>query len=312
MKHTFTILLGLFLTVQLLAQTTASIKKDQKLIVITHVENPKYSAKLAKKKSPDKLKVYLRLVNDYNAYIKEAVSKYLTYFTNIEYKTDAEVDAMSKDELSNAYFIMHSLAMNIGQGVEGTGWNEKTIESVELDTANMNDYSIIELKKYNKKEKMYEPISTKNLYYLMFTKGDVFYSIRQINRQCEGVANFSKKGDVLKTKTLIINKETLEKDVTEADIKSVYPHKFKIVDRYEYDKILSSEDKESICLMVVPFMKTAIPMGYVTKTSINYSHYIYDPSTNELYTGIMTSGVPGYTASNDKVKKKHFESYLAN
>jgi hypothetical protein len=57
-------------------------------------------------------------------------------------------------------------------------------------------------------------------------------------------------------------------------------------------------------------MKTAIPIGIITKTSINYSHYIYDPSNGDNHIGILTSGVPGYTASNDKIKKKSFESYL--
>lgn len=301
-KSLFIFLLFISLTGGLSAQ----IKKNKKLIVVLHVENQKYAAKLLKKK-PEKYKIYMKLINDYNSFIKEAVPKYLTCFSKVEYKTETEVMEMEKVKLGNSYFLKRNFSDQIGFN----GWESNSTKTVNLDTNITLNFSKIEIMEFDKKGKKITTIATINQYYLFFTKAELFYAVKQLNKTCEGVKNIiEKKSDVLKTKILIIKREDLGKELSEAKISSLYPYKFEIVNKTEFDNYIINEDKSKLCLVIIPYAKMAMPMGPIIKYSIAYSHYIYDPSNNDQYIGVVPYGLVGFNTVNDKISNRNIEAYL--
>lgn len=299
-------LLIFLLFISITGVLSAQIKKNKKLIVVLHVENQKYAAKLLKKK-PEKYRVYMKLINDYNSFIKEAIPKYLTCFSKVEYKTETEVTEMEKVELGNSYFLKR----NFSEEVKFGGWENNSTNSVYLDTTATMDFSIIEIIEFDKKGEKITTIATINQYYLFFTKAELFYAVRQLNKTCKAEQNVvEKKSDVLKTKTLIIKREDLGKDLSEAEISTLYPYKFEIVKKADFDNYIINEDKSRLCLVIIPFAKMAIPMGPIVKHSIAYSQYIYDPSNNNQYIGVAPAGLVGFNTVNEKISKSNIETYL--
>jgi hypothetical protein len=308
--------------------------KTQTLYVVTHVEDQKFVDKLTKKKKTEKLELYRKLINDYNTNIKDAVNKYMTSFGKVEFKTETEVDALKPEELVGKNFLLHSFAMDVnptgttrdafGRMVTGPTWTDNTLESVELDTTNKTQYSIIDVRTYDKKEKSMVPVAGKNgsivgknLPYLFCSRGEIFFSIRMLNNDfSDAPVAAGKKVDALKAKTLLLVSDDLDKGVTtDAEIKKVYPYPFKIVSRAERDKAILGEDKTTICALLLPMVKAAAPMTgpsafiRVTKTTVIYFHMLYDTDKGVPYLGAAKMKGGAYGGGNNKISKDDLEDY---
>lgn len=307
--------------------------KTQTLYVVTHVEDQKFVDRLTKKKKTEKLELYRKLINDYNTNVKDAVNKYINSFANVEFKTETEVAAFKPEELAGKYFLLHSFAMDInpsamyvehGHTVVGPAWTENNLESVDLDTTNKTQYSIIDVRTYDKKEKNMVPaagkngsIVGKNLPYLFSSRGEIFFSIHMLNNDfSDAPVVAGKKIDALKTKTLLLVADDLDKGVTtEADIKKVYPYAFKIVSRAERDKAILSEDKTTVCALLLPMAKAAAPMTgpssfiKVVKTTVIYFHMLYDTQAGVPYLGAAKMKGGAYGGGNNKISKDDLEDY---
>ncbi len=293
------------------------IDKSKKLIVITLEEDQPFVQKLTKKNKAEELIVYKNVINNYNNSIKELTEKHLPSFSSIEYLTMTKFNFLDAQQLKNTYILKHNIALATANGVsEGSitkVWVQRTLDNIKnLDSTNVLDFSIIEFGEYNSKGNEYTKLIEKNLYGLTLSKGELTYAISQIGKECKGTQNTSEKNKEIASKTLIINANYLDKKATESEIAKVYPHKFKIVTDYEFQKQLQNQDGTSLCLMVVPMLKTVMPMGPVEKTAIAYFHIIYDPSNYNSFLVSNPSGMIGMSDINEKITLKQFKSFAKN
>lgn len=287
----------------------AQIKTDKskKLIVITLEENQSFVEKLTKKNKAEDLIVYKNIISNYNNSIKELTEKHLPSFASIEYLTLTKFNILDAQQLKSTYVLKHNIAPRSNNS--GVLWQPSLDNLKNLDSTNILDFSIIEFGQYDLKGKEYTKILEKNLYDLPLSKGELIYAISQIGKECKGTQNTSEKNKEITTKTLIINADYLDKKATESEIAKVYPHKFKIVSNYEFQKQLENQNGTSLCLMVVPMLKTVMPMGPVEKTFLAYYHIIYDPSNHNAFTVSTPSGMIGMSDINEKITLKQFKSF---
>ena len=92
----------------------------------------------------------------------------------------------------------------------------------------------------------------------------------------------NKKTSIIKKKTLIVNKESVntfgKKVINQKDFESHYTYKYKLVTSKEFKEILGSDNEEYVCLMPV--------------SEVNKHVLIYEPSTKEtVYYGWAMQGL---------------------
>jgi hypothetical protein len=290
-----------------LAFAQTKIDKSKKLIVVTLEEKLENLERLNNNNKTEYEIVYKNIINTYNNSIKELVEKHLPSFSSTEYITLSQFNDLDAVKLKNVYILKYNLALKMNS--DGT-MNQPSLDNLKnLDSTNILDYSIIEFGAYDVKGKEYSRIIEKNLYDLPLSKGELIYAISQIGKECKGQQNTSEKNKEIASKTLIINADYLDRKANETEIAKAYPHKFKIVSNYEFQKQLLNQDGTTLCLMVVPMIKTVMPMGPVEKTCIAYYHIIYDPLNFNLFYVSTPRGMVGMSDINEKITLKQFKSF---
>ena len=261
--------------------------------------------------------VYKGIISTYNNSIKELVEKHLPSFSSIEYITLSQFNDLDAVKLKNTYVLRYNNPPKVGTAytdgasmTPGAAWVQRPLDDIKnLDSTNILEFSIIEFGEFDVKGKEYNKMLEKNLYDLPLSKGELIYAISQIGKDCKGVQNTSEKNKEIASKTLIINADYLDKKANETEIAKVYPHKFKIVSNYEFQKQLLNQDGTTLCLMVVPMIETVMPIGPVTKTCIAYYHIIYDPLNFNSFTVSTPSGMIGMSDINEKITLKQFKKF---
>jgi len=146
----------------------------------------------------------------------------------------------------------------------------------------------------------------------LVTQADAIYGVKQIQYMLNELAKDAKSesndwldechGEALKTKTLLINKDDVDEDMTEADMKVAYKYPFRIVSQDEIDDAIL---KETADVAVVHLINTEGSRGQA------FSQFITNPASGEIYGVIMPKGgfgIQGITIKwNARIKKKHFE-----
>ncbi len=290
--------------------------RSKPLYVVLDVEDEKHVQKLTKKGKTQELANYKKLIAYYNTSIKNAVDNYLPIFPSVKYLTSADAKELKKQELKTINILARTFPMKMGSGTTGfnsvtgsatTGgaWMESRLESLEMDTNNVSEYSMIQFTTYVDDEMM--PVFTQSTTKLFCTTGEVCFAVRQLKRTFDDAANKKTREDLntvtqkiidgLKTRTLLINKNNLKNGLTESEIKTVYPHKFKIVEAKEFEEELMKNNPEILILITIPYSVLGPYM------SLGNTHTIYDSSNEEIY-------VPHLKKCSGTIEKKHFEYYL--
>jgi len=291
--------------------------KSKPLYVVLDVENSKHVEKLTKKGKTEELQNYKDLINNYNTYIKSAVTEYLNIFPSVKYITTTELKELKTKDFKTINILLRTFPMEIGYSstlpqnsvpgspTGGAAWFEKDIESVDIDLNNVKDKSIIEFRTYFSDDM--SPLFSQPLNKLFCSKGEVFYAVRQLRRIIDDALSKTdasvlteKSKEImegLKTRTLIINKIYLKPGLTEADIKSIYPYNFSLVEPADFDAELTKKNKD--VLILIPIFYPA-PNGYM----MGAFHTIYDSNTEYVYW-------PNAKKCVGEIEKKHFSYYPA-
>lgn len=285
--------------------------KAKPLYVVTDVVDKKYEAKLAEKSDKTEYNNYLSLINSFNNTLRSAVTEYLTFFPSVKYITRDELKDMKEKELKKVNVLMRRLpqkvttTMGIGMGANGTGqytrWSDIKLESLKLDTTNMEDNLALDFN--SDINDFIASIRSQNFSRLFNSGGEIYYAVRQIaymlnNQQpTSGIEVANKIMEQMKTRTLLISKKDLSLSLTEDEIKAEYPHQFKIVSEAEFDAELKGKNKDFLLLVCIPY-----PAGQYT--DVGLTHTIYDPTTEEVFT-------PNVPKCKGPIEKKHFKYYTS-
>ncbi len=116
-------------------------------------------------------------------------------------------------------------------------------------------------------------------------KVDIVYAVMHAQFMYKNLYKFKKPtkelpkmyGHILKKKTLLISEDDLSRKLTEADIKNIYPHKFKIVSASEIEDAIFNRDENNVVLY------RASDSGIVTEANFPYWN-IYQPNDGVVIT----------------------------
>lgn len=322
--------------------------KQKKMIAILVEEDEEYIAELKKSgKNEDVLKKYLESLKNYNDNLKELLPKYFTFPKAVEFKTYSEVIAMPIAKRGTYTFLVYNLSESTGLVKVQESGTGKESETAGLVTCTLNFFDVkndkgnlaiykgqthfeevdlyAKLEIYTKVTPKSEDNDANMIYFrsipaLNPSKGDLAYCFMQTQKTLEEAmlppAKPSKNEDenakVLKTKTLLIRKENLDKGVTEEGIKGVYKNDFKLVDKAEFDQAILTKDPKYCYLMVVPLYSMPMPIGgAISKTNISCGQILIDAATNKTaaisFAKVMFAGMGAQVCN--EVKLKHLEKY---
>lgn len=295
--------------------------KTQILLVGLEEENPKTLKTLFKSK--DDLQDYKDQIQGNNNALKFAIENYWKYSSSIEYKPLTEATKMAKENpekyvLLSFFKYTDYERLQTGHGMNGqragwsgTGANMKYNPSTHYSHAT-NHIMIISMKMSETKLTIFLPS-------LYVSNADAVYGITQLQymvrlfeqNPTESLRSVFKKvilknGPKLKNKTLLLNKEDLDKELTEKAIKLLYPYPFKIVSSEEIDKAILNKTPGLAYVQIV-----TAPGG---KGNI-FIHYLTNAEDGEILGieypkfAIGLKGVNGVFTYNEKIKAKQLEKY---
>jgi hypothetical protein len=237
--------------------------KNKTMIVILITEDENYVDKLTKKKMNKEIAEYKNNVKSYNTNIKELVPKYFVFPGKIAFKTFDEVKNMTMKDRLNSTFLAFNVHLSTEISLGGLYSEQPHYDLFAKDAPE-------------------EP----NLGSFHFLKDEVAYCKMEI--YCN---NSKPKYGVTYSRTL--PNDNLNKNSTEESIKGVYPYKFKIVSKEEFDNIILTKDVSACVLGIMP-VDSPVPA---------YSQEILDLSSLE-FVDLGSGGID--------IKDEHLKEFAKN
>ena len=105
--------------------------------------------------------------------------------------------------------------------------------------------------------------------------------------------------DILKKKTLLVDKDDLDEKLTEEEITQVYPYKYKIVSHEEFDKSIIELDTASVIAQIL-----------VMSTSVgDFSLFTLHETNTGKMVGSGLANKSGVLKAGPSIKKKQFKNF---
>lgn len=256
--------------------------KSRNLIVETLEENPKVLKDLEKPKNAEKLVAYKKIIKLYNQEIVSYAKKYWTLNTNIEFKSESEVETLKKDK--KPYAILRNLRLN------DIDFDFKSGLSV-----NAIVYTAIESSKNKPDSQAYFPLlsdSDKFLlteadYKFIFTvlQSNINYIID--NKSNQNSENYLRKMaenncPLVKNKTLLVKESLLHSSTTKEKCLKLYDGKLAIVSEDEINKAFVEKQKDKVVLFSVPYEIGKGGFGPISQSFLMSYKVIVDCETNKI------------------------------
>ena len=310
------------------------ILKNSTLVVVLLEENKKYEDKLTKQHKPALVTAYQNAIKTVNDNMQATADKYLKLSKGVEYKTMSEIISLPAATRDGYSFLMYDRSTQFAPGASDFKldlYSDKEEELkamadgysdyIQFDCADPKyhgeeDYRrIIILIKGKKKSADVEYMQSLDM--IIPTKGSFalcFMTIQnQFNSDVAGDKKLSKQQEKeeiklqvtkARTKTLVVCKDNLEKNITEAKISAIYKYKFKLVSREDFDNIILNNDTSYCVLVVYPADK--VQSGY--KPTVSYQHLIIDAQSDDLLLTVVPEATgAGAPPSYQKITDKHFK-----
>ncbi len=266
----------------------AQTLKNSTLVVVLLEESSKYVDKLTKLHKLAQVKAYQDAIKTYNDNIQEAAEKYLSLSAGIEYKTMSGIIGMSASSRKGYSYLVYDRAVQFA-GKDGPVENDfvfyadkqndlqamadKYNEAMQFESADPKysgeeDYRKLEIIVKGKKNTG-NTAFIQSLDMIQPTKGSLALCLMELQLQFNNAIIGDKKLSKVdakqevrsyiakaRRKTLLICKDNLEKNITDAKIQPAYLYKFKVVTRPEFDKAITDKDTSCCILLVYPADKT--------------------------------------------------------
>lgn len=296
--------------------------KNSVLLVALEEEDAKRIKKLSNK--PEKLEHYRTQIAGRNRALKNAVEKYWSFSSKVEYTTESKAKEMLETEKDKyvmisfgEYLDYESFRTHTGMNGSPAGWGGSgagmSYNPSTKYTELANVITTLLISDPGKIIKAFLP----NVYP---SEADAVYGIQQIqyilnylladekNTMVKFMAHIRNNAPELKNKTLLIDKDDLSKKLTESDVKEVYPYPFKIVSQKEIDKAILEKDPTAAYVQIadMPGGKGNVSAHYVSNAA-DGKIYCYDAPTVSF--GIKGMDVITY---GERITKKYLKNYCEN
>ena len=315
MKKSLTLLvLTIFLSFQASAQfgmpkpEDANKIKERTLLVVLDEVNEKLKKKIEKK--PEKFQNYADEINAYNENLKRTIKNTWNFSSDIRYVTKSEfikIRKNKKDSKSYAYFTN-----NVQRSPDRLLSSSNSISTPDIYTL---DLGLADEKK---------PFHS-----MMYTtshpgEADLTFILQQFQNLLVGLqksegkkrpsrkemkAEFAKNAKKIKEKTLLFDKEKVEKKLL-SQISKIYKFDYELTDRETIDKAILSRDSKYAYVRAFPmYQQNSSSSGNAGKVSVGFSvsklmyiQYVVDAENGELlaYAAPATVGLGGNLATSTK------------
>ncbi|MES2485429.1 MAG: hypothetical protein V4581_05680 [Bacteroidota bacterium] len=220
------------------------------LLVVLDVENPKTIKKLEKK--PLELQQYREDVAAYNSGVKAAFKNTWTFSKEVKYVTQDGLDSIMDDKSKKKLYAFFSPTIHRSYSSASAG-----------EAAIPNTYSL-DIGLTDQKMPVYS---------IMFssvkpTEGDLTFVIQQCEayfkqrlekkdqKTKEVVAEILAKSPMLKEKTLLIDKDAVNKNLVK-DIAQVYKYKYELCSKEKIDNAITAKDANYVYIKNLPVLQVA-------------------------------------------------------
>ena len=290
--------------------------QSRKLIVMIEEPRERMLNKISRRPNKGTVQDYQADLKTYNENIKAVVEKFWPYNrTGIQYKTYDEIMALRKTKTQEYAVIacLSSEAKSTSAGynyAHGLYW----VKDIKDDFEDRNDgmFSVIivnTIEDFGKKPVFFLP-----LFDVFPTKASLVYGIKNIenyfnlrintkkngakmrDEQERAEEELAKRAPKLAEKTLLIREEWLDKELTEENLATFYPYKYRICDRAFMDDVVMSMNPKYAYGVVLPYVMSTSSSNFIV-----YYQYVMDatdsqamcfvkPSTGGM---MLASGVTG-------------------
>lgn len=273
-----------------------------------------------------------------NDNLKATAAKYLTMSKAVDYKTMTEIVDLPEATREGYSYLVYDRATQfsadgvsnfeydfyIDKDAERKAMLDDYLAFIQFDCADPKYHGEDDYRKMaiivEGRKRANEAIFVQSLDMIIPTEASLTLCFIGLQRQYDEAVTPPKKmtkdeikqgvrNDVAKarTKELLICKDYLEKNVTEAKIAAGFKYKFKLVTRAEFDKAILDKDPASCLLVVYPADKT--DGGY--RPVVNYEHRIVDAETDDvLVTVVPDPNAAGMPPSYQKINDKQFKDIV--
>lgn len=307
-----------FVTLTVFSQEDAKKMMKNTIVVVLLTENEKYLKKTAKK--PAELKKYKETIKNYNEKIQKLIPQILDISEEVKYKTLSEIELMPEKEREKYVFM-----------VLGYQKYEKYAKSsyLNLHRGKVPNASIENYKNkilFNEEEEMYlrwefyynsgnqsEILFYQNLPGIFLTEGDITFGLYQLQAYFKSVLDDKPTKiykDIIKEKTLLINKANLDEETTDKEISKNYPYKYELVSKDVIDKAVVDKDPKYCCLIICPalILPNLVPFG--KPFNLQSKHYIIEASSGKTVFESDVKSITNPTIEGNKtIQPDHLKEY---
>ena len=263
---------------------------------------------------PDELKVYKDGIAKINEYIKSAFTKYYKFSKGvIEYMPEEKALRTMKGPTGNKY--------NLCQFRKDGGFNQKFFSDFygkgdytpEIRKASLAEgYSQMVISVMDTKKKLGE-VYTIEMPAAYPSETDFIYAARMMNNQLKTlstkhdfeIAEFRTEAiannEMIKKKTILIDKSQLSDKTTEEDLKKGYPYNFEIVDYSKIQEAIKAEDTSYAYVLVI---KSPILESVGGKSQNSIMDLVIDANTNKVIARAKVSRITAGKMATDITRKE--------
>jgi len=284
----------------------------RKLIVVTEMDSPRLIELLRRKRKTKEIDLYKAAVGQYNAWIREAVTRYWPYDAeSVQYMTFSEADRLRRGAKSKEYAVLYCAHVEnfMTKGNEGARhhaglvWSEDFTE-VNKKREHWDTYAVMELKLIEDLGN-HNTVFSQNLSNVLPDKADLVFGLQILNRYIKAdaakAAKLSHMQDVLSfaaakpdSTTLLLRKDWLHPYLNEHNVKSLYPHAYQVVDAGTYQSHVGV-DSAYAYVQIIPEV-----ISKRAKIKVNYLHLVLNAADGAL----LAVYSPGGTEDEGKIITK--------
>lgn len=274
------------------------------LFVVLMSSDDKRIKKLSKKED-GKLELYLADIEAYNTALKNAFQNSWSFSNEIRFITDKELEKFdTKDNKRKYAYFKQIIDKNPGNIFDHKGDITTYNYAVYLTGKNKPVYSFMYMT-ILPNEADFKLISQQIQVYL---KSRELLKTKEKSKK-ELLAEIRANAPLLKEKTLLLEEESLSKDVLQS-LGELYKYPYRIVSREEIDDAILSNAKDIAYLRIIPFGQIADNSGLVKISNLVYMQYVINAETGEYLAYVTPSplrlpGIAGLLVNdnNNKMKK---------